>query len=56
MNNLIEIDKLKLELKETQKMFLEVLNKLDQIKIKLTSKEKVSKKEIVEIIDGGKSK
>ena len=52
MNNLIEIDKLKLELKETQKMFLEILYKLDQIKIKLTSNEKVSKKDIIEIIDG----
>ena len=56
MNKLIENDTLKLELRETQKMYLEVLNKIDQIKLKLTSKEKVSKKEIIEIIDGGKSK
>ena len=52
MNKLIEIDKLKLELRETQKMYLEVLNKIDKIKIKLTSEEKVSKKDILRIIDG----
>jgi len=53
MNKLIENDKLKLELKEIQKMFYEILFKLDQIKIKLTSNEKVTKKDIIKIIDGG---
>lgn len=56
MDKLIQIDKLKLELRETQKMYLEVLNKIDKIKIKLTSEEKVSKKDIIKIIDEGENK
>ena len=51
MDRIIEIDKLKLELKETQKMYLELLYKIDKVKMKL-QEDKVSKKEIIKIIDG----
>ena len=51
MKNIIEIDMLKKELKETQKMYLEVLNIIDKIKIKLISEDKVSKKEILNLIN-----
>ena len=51
MNKIIEMDSLKLQNKELQKMYLEALNKLDKIKNKLVSNDKVSKKEIIKIID-----
>lgn len=51
MNKLIEIDTLKMQIREMQKMYLELLNKIDKIKIKL-QEEKVSKKDIIKIIDG----
>lgn len=53
MKNIIEIDMLKKELKDTQKMVFEALNKLDKIKNKLVSNGKVSKQDIIKIIDGG---
>ena len=53
MNKLIEIDGLKKEIQEMQKMYMELLNKIDRIKIKL-QEEKVSKKDIINIIDGDK--
>lgn len=52
MNNLLEIESLKMQIREMQKMYLEVLNKIDKIKMKL-QEEKVSKKDIIKIIDGG---
>lgn len=52
MNSLLEIEALKLEIREMQKMYMELLNKIDKIKIKL-QEEKVSKKDIIKIIDGG---
>lgn len=52
MNSLLEIEVLKLEIREMQKMYMELLNKIDKIKIKL-QEEKVSKKDIIKIIDGG---
>ena len=52
MNKIIEIDSLKMQIREMQKMYLELLSKIDKIKIKLTSDEKISKKEIINIIDG----
>lgn len=51
MKNIIEIDMLKKELREKEKMYLEVLNIIDKIKIKLTSGDKVLKKEILNLID-----
>ena len=52
MNSLLEIEALKLEIREMQKMYMELLNKIDKIKMKL-QEEKVSKKDIIKIIDGG---
>lgn len=52
MDKILEIDGLKKEIQEMQKMYMELLIKVDKIKIKL-QEEKVSKKEIIEIIDGG---
>ena len=46
MNKIIEMDSLKLQNKELQKMYLEALNKLDKIKNKLVSNDKVSKSSI----------
>ena len=54
MNSLLEIEALKLEIREMQKMYMELLNKIDKIKIKL-QEEKVSKKDIIKIIDGDKN-
>lgn len=43
----------KRQLSETRLALYEVLVKLDKIKSKLISDEKVSKKDILKIIDGG---
>ena len=51
MNKIIELDTLKIELIETQKLLYEILFRLDKVKMAL-QKDKVSKKEILEIIDG----
>lgn len=51
MNSLLEIEALKLEIREMQKMYMELLVKMDKIKMKL-QEEKVSKKDIIKIIDG----
>lgn len=51
MNNILEIESLKIEIKKCKKLNMELLHKLDQIKIKLTSNEKVTKSEIIKIID-----
>lgn len=40
-----------IQLSETRLVLYEVLKKLDKIKIKLLSDEKVSKKELLKIID-----
>lgn len=42
-----------IQLNETRLALYEVLVKLDKIKAKLISNEKVSKKELLKIIDGG---
>ena len=55
MDKLIEIDALKKQIQEMQKMYMELLVKMDKIKIKL-QEEKVSKKDIIKIIDGGENK
>lgn len=51
--NYLDLDTLKLQLKETRLIAYELMKKLDKIKIKLVSDEKVSKKDILKIIDGG---
>ena len=53
MDKLIEIDALKKQIQEMQKMYMELLTKIDKVKIKLTSNEKITKKDIIKIIDGG---
>lgn len=45
-----------IQLSETRLALYEALIKLDRIKTKLISDEKVSKKEILKIIDGGEKK
>lgn len=54
MDKLIEIDVLKKQIQEMQKMYMELLVKMDQIKMKL-QEEKVSKKDIIKIIDGDRN-
>lgn len=54
MDKLIEIDALKKQIQEMQKMYMELLVKMDKIKMKL-QEEKVSKKDIIKIIDGDKN-
>lgn len=51
MNKLIEIDELKLELKKSNCKLYNTLLILDKIKDKL-KQDKVSKKELLKIIDG----
>ena len=51
MSEIIEIDTLKMQNRELQKIIFEALNKLDKIKNKLVSNDKVSKKDILKIID-----
>ena len=51
MNKLIEIDELKLELEKTNFKLYKTLLILDKIKDKLMQ-DKVSKKELLKIIDG----
>ena len=51
--NYLDLDTLKLQLKETILIAYELMKKLDKIKIKLVSDEKVSKKDLLKIIDGG---
>ena len=51
MNKLIEIDELKLELEKTNFKLYNTLLILDKIKDKL-KQDKVSKKELLKIIDG----
>ena len=52
MDKLIEMDELKKENKQLEQDLYIALNKIDKIKIKL-QEEKVSKKDIIKIIDGG---
>ena len=50
----LEKEMLKFQLEQTQKLLYDTLFRLDQIKMKVTGNEKVSKKEILNIIDGEK--
>ena len=46
----LEKEMLKFQLEQTQKLLYDTLFRLDQIKMKVTGNEKVSKKEILNII------